>query len=270
MKWQSATNEELMLIIKDDKSCPAHLLHGVVHESLERGLFNKLIYWVFQKLMKDWRKTVEAWNMENQDILSIGYCGVLIALSRWKPGKSSFKTYAYLNIRSEFIHLLDAENTKKREINKHTSSYDVPMESGEPLITTFSSKSNVEKAVIRKIAFETKLCMLDPQEKDILIMFLRGYSFREIGKQVFTEKTYGPAVREKFYEALNKIGLGHFTIEQPKAVKHSQQKLNEEIVREIRESNRQFKTKQEEADYYGISRKLIFNIRKNKVWKEVV
>jgi RNA polymerase sigma factor (sigma-70 family) len=268
VKWELATNEQLLLIIKEDKDCPKQSLRGVVMESLDRGLFNKLIYWVFDNLMKDWRKTVQAWNMENEDILSMGYCGVLQALNRWEPGKSSFKSFAYMNIRSEFTHAMDQENTKKREINKHTESYDVETSEGEPVVSFFSGPVNVEKEAIRNVEYQSKMNQLTELEYKIVTLFLEGYRFSEINQMTLNHRKN--TIKGRFYEALAKIGLGNFTIRDSNAILSKRQKLTPEIVREIRFGKRQFKTKDEEAAYYGVSRALIRNIRENKTWKEVV
>ncbi|MGD6898621.1 hypothetical protein [Bacillus infantis] len=268
MNWDKATDEQLLLIMKEDKDCPQHLLRGVVMESLDRGLFNKLIYWIFDNLMKDWRKTVQAWNMENEDILSMGYCGVLQAINRWKPGKSSFKTFAYMNIRSEFTHVLEAENSKKREIYKVTDSYDKETSEGEPLVYFIPGKVNVEKEAIRNIEYHTKMSQLTELEYTIVTLYLQGYRFSEINKMTLNHRKN--TIKDRFYQALSKIGLGNFTIRDAKAILSKRQKLTPDIVREIRSGERQFKTKDEEAAYYGVSRALVRNIRENKTWKEVV
>ncbi|MFP7447142.1 hypothetical protein SFC50_25945 [Bacillus infantis] len=269
MKWELATDEQLLTIMKEDKDCPKQSLQGVVMESLERGIFNKLIYWVFDNLVKDWRKTVRAWNIENEDILSMGYCGVLQALSRWKPGKSSFKSFAYMNIRSEFTHAMDQENAKKREINKHTESYDVPTESGESVLTFIRGSANVEKEVIRRLEYQNKMMLINEKEQQMIRLFMDGYRFQDIKKKIYKKKTTD-GVREHFYEVLGKMGIVDFHIDVKKSQNSPKQKLNEQLVREIRQSTREFRTKQEEAEFYGLSRKLISKVRNYQIWKEVV
>lgn len=270
MKWDKATNEQLLCITQTDKSCPPSLMKGVVTEALHRGLFDNLIYWIFKRLTKEHNKAKQALNLDNDDVLSLGYCGIVNAMNRWNPGKSTFKTFAYMNIRSEFTHLLDAENSQKREIHKVTSSYDVEID-GTPFHEFLPDSINVEKEVIRHIEYETKLNHLDKEDKTIIELFLDGYKFSEISRILYNRKKNGMYVRDKFYNALREIGIYGFVLDQKKKeAKKEQTKLTPEIVREIREQKQQFETKQEEADYYGVSRKLIANIRSYKAWKEVV
>jgi hypothetical protein len=200
----------------------------------------------------------------------MGYCGIITALNRWEPGKTGFKTFAYMNIRTEFTRTLEREATQKREINKYTTSYDVELENGESYLSFFPSRANVEKEVIRKMEYEDKMEPLTIQERTIVELFIDGYEFKEINRNLFGSKRTGKAVRDEFFTGLRKIGLGHFVIQQSTPAKQSQRKLTEEIVREIRAAERTFKTKKEEAEYYGITPKLIRNIRQYKAWKEVV
>ena len=46
-------------------------------------------------------------------------------------------------------------------------------------------------------------------------------------------------------------------------------KLNREKVNEIRKSKRVFKNKEEEAEYFGVSRKTIYSIKNNLTWRGV-
>lgn len=272
MNWHLATDEQLLSITNSDKDCPTHLLSGVVNEMLHRGLFDNLIYWIFKRLTKVDSLAKQSWNMDTDDILSLGYVGITNALNRWKGSKSSFKTFAYMNIRSEFTHHLDSENAVKREINKLTFSYDTPMDNGDPFYIMIPDRQmNVEKEVIRNIEYENKMQQLSVEKRKIIELFLEGYKFSEINKILYRYKKNGNYVRELFYESLRQIDINHFVLDESKAkAKKDQRRLTPEIVKEIREAKRQFRTKQEEADYYGISRKLIRNIREYKAWKEVV
>lgn len=272
MKWHLATDDQLLCITNHDKDCSLNLIKGVVTEMLHRGLFDNLIYWIFKRLLKADDLAKQIWNMDTGDILSVGYCGLTNAINRWEPGKAVFKTFAYMNIRSEFVHLLESENAQKREIHKVTSSYDIPMDNGEPFYILLSDhRTNVEKEVIRQMEYENKMQLLSCEKRKILELFLDGYKFSEINKILYKYKKNGAYVREQFYESLEQINIKHFVLDEGKSkAKKKQGKLNPDIVREIREDNRQFRTKQEEADYYGVSRKLIRNIRSYKSWKEVM
>lgn len=217
MRYELATKDQLLTIIKEDKDCPTHLLSGVVHQALNKGLFDKLIYWVFDNLFKNWRKVVARWNMENKDILSMGYCGVLNALKRWKPGKASFKTFAYMNIRSEFVHQLDAENTQSRQIYKVTDSYDIPTSEGLDLKEVIPSRRSVEREALRNISFQLNMKLLSSKEREVIHYFLQGYSLSEIAYQIYHFKSM-TMVHRYFHRALEKIGVQDFKIKEKRAV----------------------------------------------------
>jgi hypothetical protein len=53
-----------------------------------------------------------------------------------------------------------------------------------------------------------------------------------------------------------------------KGTKNGRAKLTRKQVAEIKFGDKQFNTKQEEADYYGVSRRTIYAIRKRLIWKD--
>lgn len=215
MDYTKATDEQLLTIIKSDMDCPLPLLEGVVHEALDRGIFNKLIYHVFDSMFRNWRRVVNAWNIENKDLLSIGYCGVLNALRLWKPGRASFQTFVYMNIKSEFTHMLDKENTKGRQIYKVTESYDKQTAEGINFKDLMQSTENVEKYVLRKIELETALDKLTEMEKEIITYFLEGYTINDLALNVYKKST--SFVYKRWRSALEKMGVGNFKIWESKS-----------------------------------------------------
>jgi RNA polymerase sigma factor (sigma-70 family) len=208
MDYTKATDEQLLTIIKSDMDCSHSLMSGAVHEALSRGIFNKLIYHIFDSMFKDWRKVVSAWNIENKDILSIGYCGVLLSVKRWKPGKASFNTFVFMNIKSEFTRMLDRENTKGRQIYKVTESYDKQTADGINLKDIMKSSNNVEREVLRKIELETALNKLTEAEKEVITYFLEGYSLNDMAVNVYHKSV--SVVYRKYKNALIKMGIGYF------------------------------------------------------------
>lgn len=53
-----------------------------------------------------------------------------------------------------------------------------------------------------------------------------------------------------------------------KGTKKGIAKLTRKEVAEIKFGDKQYNTKQEEADYYGVSRRTIYTIRKRLIWKD--
>ena len=68
--------------------------------------------------------------------------------------------------------------------------------------------------------------------------------------------------KENIHDAIKK---GRFQ----KGVKNGKNKLSIEQVKQIKYGNDKFENKTKEAEFYGIDRSVIYNIRKNIIWKGV-
>ncbi|MGD7007601.1 sigma-70 family RNA polymerase sigma factor [Metabacillus sp. 84] len=183
MNLQSATNQQLWTIIQSDIDCPKDLLEQVVMEGFERNLFAYLIKHLVNKMFDRW-SDLRKYHL--QDLIQLGNIGVLKAIQNYHPGKGSFKTFAFMNIKSEYWHLINKEQSEKRKVYESICSLDVQRHDNndetfqDSLIDPFA---NVEKQAITQVFWDDNFSKLEEKEKQILKLFAEGYSYSEIAEK---------------------------------------------------------------------------------------
>ncbi|MEK5524125.1 sigma-70 family RNA polymerase sigma factor [Heyndrickxia sp. FSL W8-0423] len=182
MNISNATNAQLWTIISYDQDCPKHLLEQVVSEGFNRNLFDHLIKHLINKMF-------DRWHPERRysfyDLYQIGYIGIMVAIKNYQPGKGSFKTFAYMNIKSEFSHHIEKINSEKRKIYNDISSLDAQRQTDNEETfkdSVIDETENVEKKVIKKLYWEEQFEKLSQREKEVLMYFAEGYSLHEMAK----------------------------------------------------------------------------------------
>lgn len=177
-----ATDEQLWTIVSDDWYCPKELLEQVVNELLKRKRFDHLIKHLINKMFDRWDNE-RRYNF--YDLFSLGYIGIINALKNYQEGKGSFKTFAYMNIKTEFGHHLDKVNSEKRRVYRDSLSLDIQKHDDNEITYADSlvdDNQNVEKQVITKLFWDESFNYVSEQEKDVMVMFAKGYSFQEIAR----------------------------------------------------------------------------------------
>lgn len=203
LNWELATKEEIWNIIGHDWNIPKHLLEGLVIEGLRRRLFKPLIKHLIYKTFDYWGNR-DLYDL--QDLYAMGEAAIFIAMKNYKPGKSSFKTFAYRNIKSEFTHYQDRINTQKRKIYKDIISLDVEKfdDNEETFVSNIiDESSNPEEIVLKKLFWEETFAPLTEREVDALVSFAQGYTMRETSnKYGFSSVT---SINRAFHRGLLKI-----------------------------------------------------------------
>ncbi|WP_423408037.1 sigma-70 family RNA polymerase sigma factor [Heyndrickxia sp. MSNUG] len=182
MNWESATEKQLWMIIADDWHVPEHLLEGLAVEALNRNLFDHLIKHLINKKFDRWDHE-RIYNF--YDLYQIGYIGIVKAIKNYKPGKGSFKTFCYMNIKSEFSHHIEKVNSEKRKVYEDLVSIDKNRH--EDVDETFldyliDETQNPEKVTINKLTWSENFGKLSETEKEVVELFSEGYSFNEIAR----------------------------------------------------------------------------------------
>jgi RNA polymerase sigma factor (sigma-70 family) len=182
MKWHLASNDQLWNIIENDWYVPEQQIDGLVTEGLNRKLFDHLIKHLINKMFDRWDRE-RRYNF--YDLYSLGYIGVVIALKNYKMGKGSFKTFAYLNIKSEFSHHINKIKANKRKLYDSVVSLDVQRHEDNVesfLESLIDSSQDPEKIVLNKLYWEDEFQKISKLEKEILLLFANGYSMNEIAR----------------------------------------------------------------------------------------
>jgi RNA polymerase sigma factor (sigma-70 family) len=203
MRWELATNDQLWTIISTDWDVPVQHIEGLITESLNRKLFDNLIKHLINKMFYRWDNE-RRYNFN--DLYSLGYIGIVTALKNYKVGKGSFKTFAYMNIKSEFIHHLEKINSEKRKVYESVISLDVQKHDdneGSFLDSLMDESRDPEKIVINKLFWKEELSKVSELEKEILILFSQGFSMNEIARL----KGYNGAafISRLFHRGIKKI-----------------------------------------------------------------
>lgn len=208
MNWASATKSQLLNIFSNDKDCPTCLINGVVEELIKRDALRYFIIHIANKMFGKIGTFCIKTNMEPTDLIQLGYVGIWKAIKRFKSGKSSMKTFCYMHVKSEFTHLLDNLNSTKRKVYENMSSLDVPLENDgeETIISLLPAKKNVEREVIRKMEYESKIDLLQGREKEVVLYYIQGYSLSEMSKSIYKKKNTA-SLQKAFHRAMKKMGI---------------------------------------------------------------
>lgn len=182
MRWEKASDNQLNIIIKYEYDCPLPLLEGAVIEMLNRGLFDRIIAECIHFITKDIKKVEQVHCVGFDDFLQIGRIEVLKALKLFNPKRGkNFMSFVYLKVKSEIIKRIEALEAQKRDSRK-VSSYNQQTEDGTEFVEFFSSRINVEKYVINKVLLEQLLNKVNPHQRSVLTLKLKGYTFVEISE----------------------------------------------------------------------------------------
>lgn len=205
MDYTKATNKQLWNIISSDIDCPTDLMSGVVHEVIERQGFHFLIKHLINRMFTRYSRLRR---FHYYDLYQVGYIGVVNALRSYQPGKASFKTFAFMMIRTEFDHLLAKDNSEKRKVYDGIISMDVQKhdENEESFVDNLIDEyQQVEQQVIKKDEWEYHMNKLDERERNIIELFCQGYTFNEMAEGIFEGLRHAASVTKVFHGAIQKI-----------------------------------------------------------------
>jgi len=121
----------------------------------------------------------------HDELVGRGWEAIARAMLRWEPGKSSFISYMFLNVKSKQLKYFKYIHNEKRKHHGeymfylgHHQSEDTSLKF-EDMLPDFH---NVEKEVIWKITLENCMANMSDRDKRIVTMRMRGYSETEITK----------------------------------------------------------------------------------------
>lgn len=206
MNYSIATDKQLKTIVNYDKGCSPHLLRGVVTEMLKRNLLDDLIYHIAMKLYRNVEVRLSCMNMDLEDLLQIGYMEIIKAAHNFKPGKSSFKSFAYMCIWSKLTKLARDSMSDTRKGEERKLSLDSFNEEVDDKTYIFlDTETNVERSVIRQMEWEEQMNKLLPRQREIIYYRLQGYSLRYLALNKY--KVSGNVIHQQYKKALKKMGV---------------------------------------------------------------
>ena len=127
---------------------------------------------------------------EQEDLLQEGTIGLLKALKAYKNGKSSFKTFAMICIRSQIITAIKASNTQKNTALNLASGNCIENDGGKEIEYNKGLKSYIsydpEEIFLTKEKLNDFKTFVNKNfssfEKEVFKYMIKGYSYREIAE----------------------------------------------------------------------------------------
>ena len=181
MRYEIATDHQLLTIIKHEKDLPSSLLRGAVIEMLNRGMFDTLIAERVRKVFPDIQKTEQKQKMDLEDFLQIGREHIFKALETYNPKRGmNFFSFVYMRVNSEMHKLLATLNYQKRDASKLVSMNNKTDEGKEYAEFFRDPYVDVEKYVIDKVLSEELLSKVNDYQRQVVLYRLQGYELKEI------------------------------------------------------------------------------------------
>jgi hypothetical protein len=192
MKWHKATNEQLETIFNYEYNLPNHLLVGLVGEMISRKMFDGMIISQAKRLMG---------SFDRDEVLQVAYIGLYQLAKIIKNGKQSLKNMCFIVVERRLRGLQRKPYYKNNFMNQQALQHEVP---------EMFDAMDVEKTVIRKLSMQEQFSRLTDKQKNIICMFLEGFSLRWIGLNVYKQDT--SAIRYQFKKALEAMDIKDFAI----------------------------------------------------------
>lgn len=159
---------------------------------------------------------------DSEDLIQEGMLGLLVAIREYSPDKQvAFRTYANLCIRRRIISAIRmAMRDKHTPLNSYVSlELSLDVEDGEnypSLIAALGWQESPEHAIIDKEQFNALKKQFDKQlsslEQSILDLYLKGFSYSEIAKEVGrTAKSVDNAVQRIRRKIAQQNQLGEYS-----------------------------------------------------------
>ena len=155
----------------------------------------KLVYYVYEKLMKDTFVTIN-----KEDLISEGFIGLIKAASTYN-GKVKFATYAIVCIRNQMIMFI-RRNKKHNNVISLSTLINSNKDEDFELSEFITYRIDYENEVIAKMDLAKFLSECIVLDKKIIKLKLSGMTQKEIGKKVGYSRSFISRRLSKKYEEM--------------------------------------------------------------------
>lgn len=205
MDYTKATKNQLWTILKSDNECPLPLLEGVFMEALDRGMIKQFIISIMKKKKLHLDKPKHILGMSHDDLIQLGYEAGLTALKKFTPGKAAFLSFMYLCVCQAYDYQFNRLETGKRKGETVSYNKSISDENTMEYYYLVDHQTNVEKTVINKIRLEEKLNLCTPVQRTTFLLYLAGYSHREIAQRMNAKNnTVSARIKKALYKMTGK------------------------------------------------------------------
>ncbi|WNS74254.1 sigma-70 family RNA polymerase sigma factor [Bacillus sp. DTU_2020_1000418_1_SI_GHA_SEK_038] len=203
MKWELATDEQLMCIVGFDNECPPSLLKGAALEMIKRNLWEGIIVFSAKQVFQNAKYILKhQLKMDRQELIHIGHIEIMLQVEKFKPSLRTFKTFIIMCLKGRFMKMIRDAQAEKRFANISTKDVDHLDEKIQTKI--FQSPVNVERTVINKIMIENSWDVLNDVEKKAISLEHQGYGQYEISRMLGYRDTYASVLLKRAYAKLKK------------------------------------------------------------------
>lgn len=189
MNYELATDEQLKIIIRYDIDLPTHLLSGLVTEMIKRDLFGGMILKAIKKRFSVLSIACRVLNTTREELFQVLHIEIWESVKKFVPGKSPFAFYMYLALVSKLRDWEKGFSFGRKAVLHHSVSTQEKVAENLRYEDCLTDGMNVERTVINRITFQEKLSVLTDYEKQTFLLYLKGYSFAEIGEMTSISKS---------------------------------------------------------------------------------
>jgi RNA polymerase sigma factor (sigma-70 family) len=204
MRYEIATDEQLLCIAESDHECPSSLLEGVALEMIKRKLWDGIIIFAAKQVFRNVEFVLkQRLFMDWQELIHIGHIQIMKKVHTFKTGMRTFKTFVIMILKGKFMHMLRDCQAEMRYANIGTVDMAGLDEKIQDKI--FHSPVNVERTVINRMMLEEGFRVLREVEKQAILLEQLGYEQYEISTMLgFKNKTYANCLINRAYAKLRK------------------------------------------------------------------
>lgn len=156
---------------------------------LNRNLFDNQIHKAIQKIFTVLDIAINKLSMSEEELFQEGRAEIWDCLQHYKPGKSPFSYFIAMALKSLYRDMEKLMEFGRKKTVLYTDSLYTQIGEEQTYMDILPEKVNVEKTVIKKIMFERKLSVLEENEKETFLLYLKGYSINEISQLTNVSKT---------------------------------------------------------------------------------
>uniref|UniRef100_UPI0024099102 hypothetical protein n=1 Tax=Gracilibacillus dipsosauri TaxID=178340 RepID=UPI0024099102 len=124
-RFDRATDEQLKVILNNEKYCPTHLLSGAVQEMIRRNMLEDLIFYSAKSVYRNVKYLLQhVLKMDWDELFHVGHIEMLMQAKKFKPGMRTPKTFFIMCLKTKFLKMIRDAESMKRLANCKTKNVD--------------------------------------------------------------------------------------------------------------------------------------------------
>jgi RNA polymerase sigma factor (sigma-70 family) len=201
MDYTKASNQQLKVILSEDRELPPYLLLGAVEEAIRRDLYHYLIINLITKFFKSTFVAEKMTDSSLEDLIQDCYVEMHKNIKYYKHG--SYIYFWMRCIKTKLISLVTTAKAEKRKINELKSSlYD---KENQKEVIQIVADENVERKVVNSVYLDYLFQFVTQRQLEVLQLMKKGYSRTDVADLLgLSSKT----VEKRFHDAKIQIKKG--------------------------------------------------------------